>query len=186
MNEHERLKEVAIRGETDFQRWADIANFQPGWDQRAELASRWIPPGASVLDLGCGKMALERYLPPDCLYIPSDLFTRDNRTIICNVATDPLPNFPHGEGGAIVTALGVTEYLSDVLAFYKKVRAFGVRFINSYHPVLPKFAIDRAAQGWINNLSFCEWMAIAEEARFRPQEMTVLQASQYLIAFEPQ
>jgi len=35
----------------------------------------------------------------------------------------------------VVTALGLTEYVSDVFSFYEKVRRYGVAFINSYHPL---------------------------------------------------
>ncbi len=166
----------------DFDRWRNLDNFLLEWDQRAEIASRWIPPGTTVLDIGCGRMSLERYLAAGCKYVPCDLFPRDERTLICNLNTDPIPAV---QGVNVISALGVTEYLTDPAAFYRGVRQFGVPFINSYHPVLERHPLDRKANGWVNALTFSDWFLIADESGFRVQELTSVSAVQYLIAFEP-
>ena len=64
-------------------------------------------PG-SALDLGCGAMLIEPFLPRGRKYVPVHLTPRDERAVICDFNKDPLPNI---EGCGVVVALGVLEHL---------------------------------------------------------------------------
>lgn len=44
---------------TDIARWRDVANLDPAWGARVNLAADFIPAGAAVLDVGCGAMLLD-------------------------------------------------------------------------------------------------------------------------------
>jgi len=180
--ELERRRRVVAAGLTDFVRWSDPSNFPSHWDSRAEAAGRLIPAGSSVLDLGCGSMALERYLPEGAIYYPSDICSRDERTLICNVDLEPLPEIP---GLQVVCALGLNEYLNDINGFYCRVRERNARFVTSYHPLLDHKQIDRPSMGWMNSLTFPEWIAIIENARFELQELKLVSPGQYLVACAP-
>jgi len=58
---------------------------------RAKLAADFIPAGATVLDLGCGAMPLELFLPYGCAYLPCDRVKRDERTLLCDFNKDSVP-----------------------------------------------------------------------------------------------
>ncbi len=127
-------------------------------------------------------MAIERYLLPTTIYVPSDIFERDNRTIICDLNDSSLPRVA---GVQVVTALGVGEDLTDLPAFYRNVAALQCRFITSYHPVRLAHPIDRPAYGWVNSFSLLEWLGVIVEAGFDVRELVALGAHEYLIACDP-
>jgi hypothetical protein len=180
--ELERRRRIVASGQTDFDRWRDLSNFSPLWDGRAEAAGSWIPPGSVVLDLGCGRMSLERYLPAGATYYPSDLYPRDQRTLLCNLNLDALPELP---GIQVICALGVAEYLDDVPRFYREVRDRNVRFITSYHPHKARHVFDRPSLGWVNSLTFPEWIATIQDARFEITDLKLVSTGQYLLACDP-
>jgi tetratricopeptide (TPR) repeat protein len=103
--------------------------------ERARQAADFIPSGASVLDLECGCMAMERYLPPGCTYLPSDCTQRDERTLVCNLDKQSIP---HVAGATHITALGVLDHISDWRGFLKQLRAFNLPAVISY--TSPDFA----------------------------------------------
>ena len=74
-------RNLALDKKTDFDRWSSQDALEPAWDARAAIAAAFVPAGARVLDLGCGRMALRGVLPQDCTYRPCDLVARDSDTI---------------------------------------------------------------------------------------------------------
>lgn len=135
--------------QTDFERWSDPGNLDPAWDERAHLAADFIPAGATVLDLGCGAMALERYLPLGCSYKPCDLVRRDDRTLLCDFNREEVP-VPAGV--THIAVLGVLEYMSDWRAFLRQLRRAAVPVILSYPPTDFMSHLSRPQLGWINHL----------------------------------
>src|SRR5688572_18805788 len=77
---YENAVPSTLRMETDLARWSDAHNLPDSWSHRSEFAARFVPEGATLMDIGCGKMAIEEMLPPGCTYIPVDLVRRDERT----------------------------------------------------------------------------------------------------------
>src|SRR5579871_1575291 len=69
-------EELIAAKSTDLGRWSDLGNLATQWDARAAMAADWIPAGVSVLDVGCGAMALGGLLKPGCLYSPADVVER--------------------------------------------------------------------------------------------------------------
>ena len=59
-------RNLALARKTDFDRWSDADALELAWDQRAEVAAGFVPAGSRVLDIGCGRMALSRFLPSTC------------------------------------------------------------------------------------------------------------------------
>lgn len=135
---------------TDIARWRDAANLDPAWGARAKLAADFIPAGAAVLDVGCGAMQLSGFLPGGCRYLPADIVARDARTIVCDLNAGQFPSAP---GITHVTALGVLEYLLDVPAFLAWLRQTRCHAVISYCATDLAPELDRAALGWLNELS---------------------------------
>lgn len=138
---------------TDRTRWSNPASLEAAWDGRAELAAQFIPAGARVLDLGCGKMSLRRFLPLGCSYQGCDLVTREADTIVCDFNAGEFPTEAAGEAD-IITLLGVLEYIPDSDAFFAHLRAAKRDIVLSYCATDLTASVDRLALGWLTHFSF--------------------------------
>ncbi len=134
---------------SDAVHWANPNNLHDAWSYRSERAASYVPGGATVLDVGCGKMMIEKMLPENCRYIPSDLVSRDERTIVCDLNSG---EYPPQEGVTHITVLGVMEYLTDPQAFWRWLAASKARIIFSYVTYDPAFPPPaRRGMGWVND-----------------------------------
>lgn len=143
---------IALR-QTQVYRWVDLAGGR--WTTRAEIASAMLArAGATaVLDLGCGRMDLEKALPRGIAYIPSDVVTRDSRTLVCDLNREAPPPV---EADA-VACLGVLEYLFDPSALVATLAARHAHAVVSYNPFEPKAGrAFRRNIGWFNDLTLAE------------------------------
>ncbi|MBM3528291.1 MAG: class I SAM-dependent methyltransferase [Alphaproteobacteria bacterium] len=141
-----------LKPQTDAARWSNPASLETAWDARAEFAAQFVPAGSRVLDLGCGRMALQRFLPLGCDYQPCDLVRRDDRTIECDFNAGEFPADAAADADLIVL-LGVLEYISDLDRFFAQIQRSGRPVILSYCPTDLSGDRDRTALGWINHLS---------------------------------
>ncbi|MGZ3375684.1 MAG: class I SAM-dependent methyltransferase [Phenylobacterium sp.] len=176
----DRRRALAERAETDVQRWGSPASLMPAWDGRAKIAAEFIPRGARVLDLGCGAMALEGFLPSDCAYQPCDLAARDERTIVCDFNAG---EFPDAECDVAV-ALGVLEYLKDVPAFLRKLRALNRPVVASYS-LAGEGPSDRRALGWMNDFTRAELGGLLRAAGFNRAFARGIENGQVLMRLDP-
>jgi hypothetical protein len=92
-------RDLALSKSTDRARWSDPNSLEPAWDARAELAARFVSAGTRVLDLGCGRMALQQFLPWGCEYQGCDLVARDERGRLSRRS-------PKGRGGPCSASYG--------------------------------------------------------------------------------
>ena len=146
-------RDQAIARKTDNARWSNPAALESAWDTRAELATNFIPAGARVLDLGCGKMSLRRFLPFACNYQGCDLVVRDVQTIVCDFNKGQFPTEAATEAD-IISMLGVLEYVTDAETFFKHLRSANCDVVLSYCATDLSGSIDRASLGWLNHFSF--------------------------------
>jgi tetratricopeptide (TPR) repeat protein len=120
----------ALRGEAppgpNEPEWLDLAA-----DPRAREAADFIPSGARVLDLNCCHMAVERYLPPGCTYLPCDRVRRDDRTLLCDLNRQSIPP---ATGATHIVALGVLDSIADWRGFLKQLHALALPAVVSYAP----------------------------------------------------
>ncbi len=177
-----RASELEKRSESDLTRWSDPARLDPGWDRRARIAADFLPAGSSVLDLGCGAMALERSLPPGCEYLPCDLVRRDERTQICDFNRDQFPDAP---GATISTLLGVLEYIHDWKGLLRRVHGLGTPVVLTYCATDFSQNLDRAALGWVNHLSLQDLTAGIVEAGFSIRASMKIDGLQVMLRLHP-
>jgi hypothetical protein len=141
--------------QTDRNRWSDPASLEAAWDGRAELAAQFISAGTKVLDLGCGKMALQRYLPFGCAYQGCDLVARDAQTVVCDFNAGQFPT-AQAAGADLITMLGVLEYVTDVEAFFTHLASSKRDVVLSYCATDLTGSVDRPSLGWLTHFSFLD------------------------------
>jgi glycosyltransferase involved in cell wall biosynthesis len=153
------------RGGSDHKRWEDARSLSPDWDSRTEQIARLIPPAATVLEFGAGRMALRNYLPEGCKYTPSDLVDRGAGTIICDLNSRELLAFPPHE---VAVFSGVLEYVNDVSFLIKKLSDSFKVVIASYcvRERIPGRVVRRS-HGWVNDYTSEEFEEIFARAGFR-------------------
>lgn len=184
MDEAERRKQVIGAGESDITRWSDPTQLEPAWDARAAVAANLIPAGTRVLDIGCGAMALERYLPYACTYQPSDIVARDARTVVADLNAGGPPLEAVGRADLIVM-LGVWEYIYKPEALFAAFAATGKPILCSYcDATLTPDAARRRSLGWVNDFKLPELLALARASGYFPTVVKQIDALQFLIRFD--
>lgn len=180
--ESKRRRAVIEAGGTDYIRWSRQPGWSIQWSDRAAAASAKIPPGATVLDIGCADMCLETVLPPGCAYIPCDCVQRDERTIVCDFNKD-YPVIPAAV--TVVCVLGVLEYLYKPAEFIGWLARSGRPVILSYCPADVPHPVDRGAQGWVNALTHADLLRMLEAGKLRVDDQTWLASHQILLTLSP-
>lgn len=180
----ERVGNGNVSVDTDIARWSDPDSLDAAWDSRAEVAAQYIPDGARVLDIGCGKMALERFLPKHCFYQPCDVVKRDARTITCDLNRKEFPS-EAVTSADIITLLGVIEYVKDLPAMFAQLRASGREVVVTYHTTNMTAGLDRNALGWLNHLSNSEIAKLFLDAGFSVLNIEKLSDIQLLFRLSP-
>lgn len=159
-------RKLALAKQTDIERWSDEKALSPAWDQRAQLAAGFIPAGARVLDLGCGRMALRRFLPESCSYQGCDLVARDGATIVCDFNAGAFPE-PAAAGADVIVMLGVLEYIAEADAFFAQLQRSHRDIVLSYCATDLDPECDRAALGWINHFSLLDLATLFDRFGYR-------------------
>ncbi|MDZ4736111.1 MAG: hypothetical protein SGJ07_07150, partial [Rhodospirillaceae bacterium] len=143
--------------DTETWNWPGPNQLEPVFGRRRArvLVSRNIGKKAHVLDLGSGSTALRRLLPNDLPVILSDNAQRSPEFIVSDIYRG---NLPPAENATTVTAIGVLEYVDDVVRFLKQLRAYNLPILLTYYPTDDNADIDRDSFGWRNALSRNELM----------------------------
>ena len=96
---------------SQLNRWSDEEQLNPDWDARTLKLAKLISPRSRVLEFGAGRRFLESVLPEACTYTPSDIVSRGEDTIVCDLNSETLPIF---SGYHVAVFGGVLEYVYDV------------------------------------------------------------------------
>jgi len=177
--EYLRKQRLIAGGETDYERWTNGVSLDPAWNGRAQCVARQVEAGSVVLDLGAGDMAIERFLPPECTYIPCDLTRRDSRTIVCDFNRG---EFPKLETISVVTALGVLEYIYDARRFLVALAGYRAKILLTYSPTDFTPVPKRIYHGWVNSFSQKELAREAEMAGLRVKSIQQIDQRQVLVS----
>jgi lipopolysaccharide biosynthesis glycosyltransferase len=149
-------------GDAEF--WANPANYSQTWDMRAARAARLIAPGAAVLDLGCGRMALRAHLPEGCRYVPADLVKWSDDVIAVDLNGG---EFPEGRYDYIVM-LGVLEYLRAPGDVLREACRHTDNLIVSFSLMNRKGdQAAREARRWVNHFSLGEFERVLGASGWR-------------------
>lgn len=117
------------------ERWLHMDSYKTGWGRRAEIAARFIPPGSSVIDIGCGRMQLRDHLPHGCSYTAADLKRWTDEVIEIDIDQGRMP---HGRYDYAVM-LGVIEHVHSPEQALAWARANCTGLVTSYlHAVTPR------------------------------------------------
>jgi hypothetical protein len=182
VEEELRRKRVVAEKKTDLERWRNPQNLDPTWGLRAQFVARFVPPQVSLLDLGCGAMEIERFLPLGTVYIPCDVVPRDERTLVCDFNKEGVPRI---SGVGAVTVLGVLEYIQDAPSFIRSLRVYEVPVLISYCPTDLTSHLDREAQGWVNHFSLALLSQLIESSGFAITRCEHIDEVQMLFCLEP-
>jgi hypothetical protein len=174
----------ALARKTDNARWSDPTSLETAWDARAELAAQFIPAGARVLDLGCGRMSLQRFLPGGCRYQGCDLVARDPQTIVCDFNKGEFP-VEAASDADIITVLGVLEYVIDPEAFFQRLLSSKRDVVLSYCATDLSGTNDRASLGWLTHFSFLDLAELFDRHGFRIVSTMPVDSLQILMRLTP-
>jgi hypothetical protein len=139
---------VTILFRTRVDLWEKVAfSGRPSWDERNVVIAEMIPPGSSVLDVGCGAQTLRQHLRADCTYQPSDIIKSTPDVIVCDLNAGIYPRTK--ELFDYVVCSGVLEYVRKPKEFLHKIPRLGRTVILSYNP-LPDGGskLERLGNGW--------------------------------------
>jgi len=132
-----------------------------------------IVPNSKVLEFGAGHMALTKYLPKNCTYIPSDVVKRSPDTVICDLNAPKLPTLPVVD---VVVLTGVFEYVNDIPRLISVFNSICHTVIASYAAAKKKGFGDiclRRSAGWVNDYTEEEFVTIFQNRGFILLERTM-------------
>jgi tetratricopeptide (TPR) repeat protein len=183
--ETNRRRRTIESHQTDVERWSDEKQLEKSWDARAQRAADYVPACATVLDLGCGRMAFEKFLPKDCRYMPCDVARRDERTILCDFNKGEYPDAEAGTAD-IISFLGVMEYIFDARTFLSRLRQWQRPVVMSYCTTEGiRDRNQRRSLGWVNDFSYDELVRLLEETGFSIQRADRIDSVQWLFRLKP-
>jgi len=181
LSERKRLvKSAKDQNVTLMSRWESL-NFEPigAWSARAQFAATLLGRQASVADIGCGLMPLERFLEAGTAYIPLDVVARDSRTTVVDLNLQELPAL----GAKAIAALGLIEYIYDVPRLLARMADTCSVVILSYNctDFFPDLNTDdRLGNAWVNQYSLDELQNVFMAVGLQIQERVQFNAKQTL------
>jgi hypothetical protein len=152
-------------------------------DPRGSLAAQFIPYGANILDLG-GNQSLQRLLPSGCHY---RAIGKPGRKRGANTGDMAAGDFPTDAAlqSDIIVMLGVLERFVDIETLFTHLRFCKRDIILSYSPTNLTGDNDRAAQGFVNHLSFYDLASLFDRFGFRIECTTPVDETQVLMRITP-
>jgi hypothetical protein len=172
-----RTLQCRLFGTTDVSRWRSAETFPDDWLERTRIIAELVPKGTRVIEFGAGKRNLESRIDPTCTYIPSDIVSRGEDTLVLDLNTRPLPSLSHLNLDMAVFA-GVIEYIVDLSSFVAWLSQQLSACIASYEcaqtqpwrPARLMETIRRTGAGWVNTFTEEELLEVFRSEGFTPTE----------------
>lgn len=139
--------------------WKEIEYFDEKWKKRISQMSKYIKPGDSVVDYGCGQMWLKDFLDPTCAYYGVDYCDRGDGTIICDFNKMQFP----AQGATAAFVSGCIEYVENPGWFISNIVTHHSKCVISYCCTdnFPDMR-HRNSLGWKNHLTKAELISLFE------------------------
>ncbi|MBZ5573685.1 MAG: hypothetical protein LAO09_17610 [Acidobacteriia bacterium] len=134
-----------------YRSWEELEYFDESWKNRIEEMARFIAPGESVIDLGCGKMWLKPLLKNN-IYHPVDYKRRDESTVVANFNRHEYPDIV----ADVAFLSGTLEYIEDSDWFVRQICSRSKKCVVSYCTTecYPDLKV-RNRKAWKSHLSRC-------------------------------
>jgi hypothetical protein len=170
-----RTLRTRLFGTSDHERWKDLCNHDVDWDTRTRAIAALVPPGSHVIEFGAGRRQLQRWLPGDCFYVPSDIVDRGAGTLLCDLNRRPLPTLGRQAPLQIAVFSGVIEYVVDLPGVLAWLAPQVDRVIASYNCAPSsrtaarrlRVTAARLSAGWVNDFTQIEIIARFSDAGFK-------------------
>jgi hypothetical protein len=146
--------------------WPGPTKLEPSFQLRhARLAlAKRLPEGAVAIDFACGTPALSAMLPPGRRHIPVDMAERGQGYRVAPLHEGKFPKVP---GATLLLAFDVLEFLdADLPRLMRRLRAYNLPILATYHATDDSEGVDRGALGWVNHLSRGQLVAAFRKAGF--------------------
>lgn len=140
-------------------RWKD---FTQSWNDRTEQMLFMLPNFSSLLEFGEGNGSTKLRLPGK-KYTGSDLYKRNEATIVCDLNYRPLPSFEYHD---VILMSGVLEYIDDVNYIIYSLSNYTDIFAISYCCSNNHDILDEQANGWKPLLSYEELVTLFHKTGF--------------------
>jgi Methyltransferase domain len=172
-----RTLRCRFMGTSDLERWKDLSNHDGSWTERSRIIAGLIEAGSTVIEFGVGHRTIEAYLKPGCRYVPSDLVSRGDDTLVCDLNQRPLPDLRALRLDVAVFA-GVLEYIADLPSLLPWLAQSVVSCVASYEcarsrPRTMQRLEERFSRvwcGWVNTYDEEELVGLFQAAGFRLRE----------------
>ena len=162
--------------------WQDIEHFDYNWESRVAQMAAYIIEGKSVLDLGCGKMFLKKYLSGNP-YFPVDYKKRGEGCIVNDFNKHQFPEI----AADISFISGCLEYIKDYKWFISCACRKSERIILSYCTTdeFPEMA-ERKSLAWVNHLSSSAVINFFKENHFKLLTSELTKSNNSIFVFDRQ
>jgi hypothetical protein len=172
-----RTLRCRLFGTTDISRWRDAERFSDDWEGRTRLIAQLVPKGTRIIEFGAGRRNLESQIDPSCTYIPCDIVSRGENTLVLDLNARPLPDLRDLRPDVAIFA-GVIEYISDLKSILTWLSQQVTTCIISYECAKTQSwrlarlmeTIRRTGAGWVNTFSEEELVEIFRSGGFTPTE----------------
>jgi hypothetical protein len=152
------------RQAANLQRWSDLGNFDPGWDERTRRIAARCAGAGSVIEFGAGRGTLAAELEASTHYTPSDIVSRGPDTLVWDLNKGAPVLDRHYD---VAVFSGVLEYVGDIGLLFRGLHGQVGRIVASYASTEEvRDRLTRLENGWVNHSSSEDFIAIAAESGF--------------------
>lgn len=144
--------------------WDEENNLPKDNPKRYSNLARFIARGRDIIDIGCGAMHIEKYLPMGCTYKPYDVVKRDKRTELIDLNKG---EFPKTKAYDQILLLDVLPYIDDVLSVLKSIKQSQQQALITYPCTNGKDTEERVRLGYVNHFTLEQFKTLVDKAGLR-------------------